>query len=189
MALIASNPSWGPRAPADFSLLNPKRENPKALTAEDWKDYIPDPDVFDRVLEYFREKKKLQDDQILKELLELKKKEKLSDFIEEIKFKTRQLKAKHWEDEMTPNEFKRVVAYYRDTKKYPDEKILNGLKQMLKKDQLRYPIIKTKKLIADDWKEDMPPEVFKRLVSFYSCLLYTSPSPRDKRQSRMPSSA
>ena len=25
--------------------------------------------------------------------------------------------------------------------------------------------------------------------SIYSCLLYTSPSPRDKRQSRMPSSA
>ena len=25
--------------------------------------------------------------------------------------------------------------------------------------------------------------------TFYSCLLYTSPSPRDKRQSRMPSSA
>ena len=26
-------------------------------------------------------------------------------------------------------------------------------------------------------------------VSFHACLLYTSPSPRDKRQSRMPSSA
>ena len=26
-------------------------------------------------------------------------------------------------------------------------------------------------------------------VSFSACLLYTSPSPRDKRQSRMPSSA
>ena len=26
-------------------------------------------------------------------------------------------------------------------------------------------------------------------VRFYLCLLYTSPSPRDKRQSRMPSSA
>ena len=26
-------------------------------------------------------------------------------------------------------------------------------------------------------------------VSYYICLLYTSPSPRDKRQSRMPSSA
>ena len=28
-----------------------------------------------------------------------------------------------------------------------------------------------------------------RLGLFYGCLLYTSPSPRDKRQSRMPSSA
>ena len=35
--------------------------------------------------------------------------------------------------------------------------------------------------------------VVLRIVSFvfvyWSCLLYTSPSPRDKRQSRMPSSA
>ena len=30
--------------------------------------------------------------------------------------------------------------------------------------------------------------VFARIM-YYSCLLYTSPSPRDKRQSRMPSSA
>ena len=29
----------------------------------------------------------------------------------------------------------------------------------------------------------------KQLEDRYSCLLYTSPSPRDKRQSRMPSSA
>ena len=28
-----------------------------------------------------------------------------------------------------------------------------------------------------------------RILYAYSCLLYTSPSPRDKRQSRMPSSA
>ena len=27
------------------------------------------------------------------------------------------------------------------------------------------------------------------LAEMYDCLLYTSPSPRDKRQSRMPSSA
>ena len=33
------------------------------------------------------------------------------------------------------------------------------------------------------------PEIFKPNTSIYSCLLYTSPSPRDKRQSRMPSSA
>ena len=32
-------------------------------------------------------------------------------------------------------------------------------------------------------------DVFVLTTSFTSCLLYTSPSPRDKRQSRMPSSA
>ena len=32
--------------------------------------------------------------------------------------------------------------------------------------------------------------VYKALTTYYkNCLLYTSPSPRDKRQSRMPSSA
>ena len=31
--------------------------------------------------------------------------------------------------------------------------------------------------------------VVRSFVSYGSCLLYTSPSPRDKRQSRMPSSA
>ena len=30
---------------------------------------------------------------------------------------------------------------------------------------------------------------FKDIDEYYNCLLYTSPSPRDKRQSRMPSSA
>ena len=34
--------------------------------------------------------------------------------------------------------------------------------------------------------KDITPE---NLVKVYDCLLYTSPSPRDKRQSRMPSSA
>ena len=33
------------------------------------------------------------------------------------------------------------------------------------------------------------PEAFKKSYNAYICLLYTSPSPRDKRQSRMPSSA
>ena len=32
-------------------------------------------------------------------------------------------------------------------------------------------------------------EIGKHRVCSYTCLLYTSPSPRDKRQSRMPSSA
>ena len=37
-------------------------------------------------------------------------------------------------------------------------------------------------------KESMP-EFLLRLWNVYSCLLYTSPSPRDRQKSRMPSSA
>ena len=36
---------------------------------------------------------------------------------------------------------------------------------------------------SDIWKVKMP------LALLYTCLLYTSPSPRDKHRSRMPSSA
>ena len=32
-------------------------------------------------------------------------------------------------------------------------------------------------------------QLSQNLIAAYACLLYTSPSPRDKRQSRMPSSA
>ena len=44
-------------------------------------------------------------------------------------------------------------------------------------------------LMADQYKNDVQ-ECFQTLHSFYNnCLLYTSPSPRDQRGSRMPSSA
>ena len=39
--------------------------------------------------------------------------------------------------------------------------------------------------VSDDNKKSFAAEIVKK----YTCLLYTSPSPRDKRQSRMPSSA
>ena len=35
----------------------------------------------------------------------------------------------------------------------------------------------------------LPDVSFSNATSYTGCLLYTSPSPRDKRQSRMPSSA
>ena len=38
-------------------------------------------------------------------------------------------------------------------------------------------------------KEDVKNELVRNILSINGCLLYTSPSPRDKRQSRMPSSA
>ena len=44
---------------------------------------------------------------------------------------------------------------------------------------------------TDEWKKENLEIIQKRLTGWQleSCLLYTSPSPRDKRQSRMPSSA
>ena len=46
---------------------------------------------------------------------------------------------------------------------------------------------------ADGWVEQDPIEIWtsqrQALVQLYSCLLYTSPSPRDTALSRMPSSA
>ena len=38
-------------------------------------------------------------------------------------------------------------------------------------------------------EDDQVPEWSTEYVPYKACLLYTSPSPRDKRQSRMPSSA
>ena len=49
------------------------------------------------------------------------------------------------------------------------------------------------------WKDPSPKKEYDAVIvgggghglatAYYFCLLYTSPSPRDKRQSRMPSSA
>ena len=36
---------------------------------------------------------------------------------------------------------------------------------------------------------DIDHQGFEQVINMLICLLYTSPSPRDKRQSRMPSSA
>ena len=36
---------------------------------------------------------------------------------------------------------------------------------------------------------DLTPGYCQAVASFYDCLLYTSPSPRDRQRSRMPSSA
>ena len=44
--------------------------------------------------------------------------------------------------------------------------------------------------IATIYEEEYTPEEISALVDFFkTCLLYTSPSPRDQRGSRMPSSA
>ena len=44
--------------------------------------------------------------------------------------------------------------------------------------------------VDKDSREHFETRTHRRIIDIYSpCLLYTSPSPRDKRQSRMPSSA
>ena len=42
---------------------------------------------------------------------------------------------------------------------------------------------------GDKGKKTKPSQYTRKFKQMYGCLLYTSPSPRDKRHSRMPSSA
>ena len=50
-------------------------------------------------------------------------------------------------------------------------------------------LVTSSALHHDAWKVVSSVVYGTTLVLLYTCLLYTSPSPRDKRQSRMPSSA
>ena len=48
--------------------------------------------------------------------------------------------------------------------------------------------LKDNKIASHGWQQTST-DSLESIVNIYNCLLYTSPSPRDKRQSRMPSSA
>ena len=52
-----------------------------------------------------------------------------------------------------------------------------------------YTSIERKKLFEDKWVAIGVASSLPNIGDAIPCLLYTSPSPRDKRQSRMPSSA
>ena len=69
--------------------------------------------------------------------------------------------------------------------KHPDSEIHFLIKKEFSELVKKHPIID--KLISFDKKLGLN-ELF-RLGRFLSCLLYTSPSPRDAHESRMPSSA
>ena len=55
--------------------------------------------------------------------------------------------------------------------------------------QLVDGVTKLSRIGMQPHQNNMQAENFRKLLLAMSCLLYTSPSPRDKRQSRMPSSA
>ena len=58
-------------------------------------------------------------------------------------------------------------------------------KDILITSQLRTALIVNKNIKATNYQID----TYKKIIYVYGCLLYTSPSPRDQRGSRMPSSA
>ena len=67
---------------------------------------------------------------------------------------------------------------------YDDAKVLEGFG---KKNKIEYPLLSDPKSKTIDAYKTRNKRV--RRKNQEGCLLYTSPSPRDKRQSRMPSSA
>ena len=56
-------------------------------------------------------------------------------------------------------------------------------------DETTFSYLKDKRYVPQNEMWDQATRYWKTLVTDSNCLLYTSPSPRDKRQSRMPSSA
>ena len=79
-----------------------------------------------------------------------------------------------------------------DNSSAPVEEGYKDVKKMLKtnkgyKKESKVLVRKSNAFTALAEKYNMSPKQFGRYVE--ACLLYTSPSPRDKRQSRMPSSA
>ena len=88
--------------------------------------------------------------------------------------------------------FKDEKPLYSITAKTVDQhadQLSDGTKAMLKKypDSFRVDVYKTHRTAAaPKWVYD---NTFKNATSAKACLLYTSPSPRDRTRSRMPSSA
>ena len=72
-----------------------------------------------------------------------------------------------------------------------DEKGKEFLKLIDEQNTLQWNIVaKLSSLIKSEWNSpELKTEVENLVKDHYNCLLYTSPSPRDRSLSRMPSSA
>ena len=76
---------------------------------------------------------------------------------------------------------KRLIYYYFDDKEKLFQAVLEQTYRDIREEERKLNLLNLK-----------PAEALRRLVEFtwdYYCLLYTSPSPRDRTRSRMPSSA
>ena len=72
---------------------------------------------------------------------------------------------------------------------YPEQKFLSGVRIPTLKELLDFAIENRKRVKQQLQKMDETFEEVDFSYTILSCLLYTSPSPRDMRRSRMPSSA
>ena len=91
-----------------------------------------------------------------------------------------------------PKNFSSVIGDPSQLRQLFSNLIENAIKYSGKKSKVNIYISKEKNkdmfgVVVEDNGHGIAPEHLSRLTE--SCLLYTSPSPRDKRQSRMPSSA
>ena len=100
----------------------------------------------------------------------------------------------------TDNEITKAVKGLRN-KAPGDSGVTPRLIKAIINDDGLYSIFKS--ILIDFWENELPPEQWEvgllkilpkqgdltKPGNYRGCLLYTSPSPRDKRQSRMPSSA
>ena len=76
--------------------------------------------------------------------------------------------------------------YDPDEKDNGEQSLIEATKKILENEDKREVMRKEARNEAEKWDWN---QATLQLQTYYTCLLYTSPSPRDKRQSRMPSSA
>ena len=95
-------------------------------------------------------------------------------------------------ENMTLDYIKRVVGVPGDTVTYRNKRLIVNGKQVSYKplpDYLDEETLSYSKLLTENLNGVAHQILNNPRAPSYVCLLYTSPSPRDKRQSRMPSSA
>ena len=100
---------------------------------------------------------------------------------------------------LTKSDYEKMLAHCKEG--LPNEAcgliggVVEGKKQYVKKVYLLTNMDESNEHFSMDPKEqlaavkDMRKNGYVPLGNFHSCLLYTSPSPRDRTRSRMPSSA
>ena len=87
---------------------------------------------------------------------------------------------------MEPSDF---IEYQLDLPTIPDNLIFNKVSDIQNNCEVVYDAYMYKTYKAPQELHDWLHPYMENVLKLYLCLLYTSPSPRDRTRSRMPSSA